>query len=96
MVKAVYHLTWDFAAMVLGRPGEHLNTRLEAVEASRIVGLWRFVRALQRGRARPVQAGLSEPWRNVQTEGQIQRLKLLKRQTYGERAVRCRGSRRCW
>jgi transposase len=26
---------------------------------------------------------LSEPWRNGQTEGQIHRLKLLKRQMYG-------------
>jgi transposase len=30
-----------------------------------------------------VRAGLSEPWSNGQTEGQVNRLKLLKRQSYG-------------
>jgi transposase len=30
-----------------------------------------------------VRAGLSEPWSNGQTEGQIHQLKLLKRQMYG-------------
>lgn len=32
---------------------------------------------------RAVRAGLSEPWSNGQTEGQVNRLKLLKRQSYG-------------
>jgi transposase len=30
-----------------------------------------------------VRAGLTEPWSNGQTEGQITRLKLLKRQGFG-------------
>jgi transposase len=30
-----------------------------------------------------VKAGLSEPWSNGQTEGQVNKLKLLKRQMYG-------------
>jgi transposase len=34
-----------------------------------------------------VKAGLSEPWSNGQTEGQVNKLKLLKRQMYGRANV---------
>jgi transposase len=41
-----------------------------------------FAAGLQRDYA-AVRAALSEPWSNGQTEGQVTRLKLLKRQMYG-------------
>jgi transposase len=41
-----------------------------------------FVRGLRRGYA-AVSAALSSPWSQGQVEGQITRLKLLKRQMYG-------------
>jgi transposase len=41
-----------------------------------------FARGLYKDQA-AVCAALSEPWSNGQTEGQINRLKLLKRQMYG-------------
>ncbi len=34
-----------------------------------------------------VAASLAEPWSNGQTEGQINRLKMLKRQMYGRAGV---------
>jgi transposase len=47
--------------------------------------LWplrKFVRGLQHDEA-AVRAALSEIWSNGQSEGQINRLKLIKRQMYG-------------
>ena len=41
-----------------------------------------FARGLRSDQA-AVSAALSEPWSNGQTEGQINRLKTLKRQMYG-------------
>lgn len=41
-----------------------------------------FARGLRRDQA-AVAAALREPWSNGQTEGQINRLKTLKRQMYG-------------
>jgi transposase len=41
-----------------------------------------FVRQLQRDEA-AVQAALTHPWSNGQTEGQVHRLKLIKRQMFG-------------
>lgn len=41
-----------------------------------------FTRGLRRDQA-PVAAALRKPWSNGQTEGQINRLKTLKRQMYG-------------
>ena len=41
-----------------------------------------FVRHLDRDRA-AVQAALTYPWSNGQTEGQVHRLKLIKRQMFG-------------
>jgi transposase len=41
-----------------------------------------FARYLLRDEA-AVKAALTMPWSNGQTEGQVQRLKLIKRQTYG-------------
>lgn len=49
---------------------------LEAAESSAIAA---FARGLRKDRA-AVEAALREPWSNGQTEGQINRLKLLKRQ----------------
>ncbi|WP_052081804.1 ISL3 family transposase [Paracoccus halophilus] len=60
------------------REGE-LAAWLDAAKGSLIAS---FVRGLQSGYA-AVAASLREPWPNGQTEGQINRLKTLKRQIYG-------------
>lgn len=52
---------------------------LSAAEATELRG---FARSLRSDDA-AVRAGLTTSWSNGPTEGQIQRLKLLKRMTYG-------------
>jgi transposase len=81
-VAALYRLTGDFATMVRERRGTELNAWLEAAEAAGIAPLRRFAAGLVRD-LEAVRAGLTEPWSNGQTEGQVHRLKLLKRQMYG-------------
>ena len=55
--------------------------RFEEAENA-IAELDRFARGLTDDRA-AVEAGLSQEWSNGQTEGQVNKLKLLKRQMYG-------------
>lgn len=62
--------------------GDRLVAWLETAEASGIDDLARFARKFRTNLA-AVQAGLTLPQRNGQTEGQVNRLKLLKRQGYG-------------
>ena len=68
--------------MVRERCEAELDGWLEEAQGSGIAPLRRFAAGLRRDR-NAVRAGLSEPWSNGQTEGQIHRLKLLKRQMYG-------------
>jgi transposase len=72
----------DFLVMVRRREGERLPVWLEAAEASGIGELERFARTLREDLA-AVQAGLTLRHSNGQTEGQVNRLKLIKRQGYG-------------
>lgn len=81
-VAALYQLTDSFAMMVRERCGAALDGWLEESQASGFAPLRRFAAGLRRD-LDAVRAGLSEPWSNGQTEGQIHRLKLLKRQMYG-------------
>ena len=81
-VAALHQLTRDFTTMVRDRRGDELDAWLEAAEGSGIALLRRFAAGLGRDLS-AVRAGLSEPWSNGQTEGQIHRLKLVKRQMYG-------------
>ncbi|HUY99912.1 MAG TPA: ISL3 family transposase, partial [Thermomicrobiaceae bacterium] len=81
-LATAYALSQAFATMVRERQGERFVPWLQAVEAAVAVELGplrRFARGLRRDDA-AVQAGLSEPWSNGQTEGQVHRLKLFKRQ----------------
>jgi len=59
--------------------------RVQAM-SSGIEPLVRFAEGLQDDLA-AIQAGLTLPWSNGVTEGQINRLKLLKRQGYGRAGV---------
>jgi transposase len=71
-----------FLAMVHGRHGEGLNDWIAAAQASRIGPLRRFAQGL-RSDFTAVLAGLTLPINNGQLEGQINRLKMIKRQMYG-------------
>ena len=72
----------DFLVMVRRREGERLPAWLDAAEASGIDELKRFASRLREDRD-AVQAGLTLRHSNGQAEGQVNRLKLIKRQGYG-------------
>jgi transposase len=59
---------------------------MERAENTGIYALQRFVRTLQQDLL-AVEAAVQQPWSNGPVEGQINRLKLLKRQMYGRAGV---------
>jgi transposase len=91
-VATATDLVADFLGMLRRREGERLPAWLEAAEASGIGDLARFARKLRTDLA-AVQAGLTLRQGNGQTEGQVNRLKLLKRQGYGRAKVDLRRKR---
>jgi transposase len=68
--------------MVRKRRGHDLEAWITAATDSGIDALARFARGLQEDLA-AVTAGLTLDWSNGPVEGQLTRLKLLKRQGYG-------------
>jgi transposase len=85
-IATATELTEDFLVMLRRRQGERLPSWLDAAKTSGIDDLARFARKL-RSDLPAVQAGLTLRQSNGQTEGQVNRLKLLKRQTYGRAKV---------
>jgi transposase len=78
-----YTLTQRFCEMVRQREGDKLDDWLTEAHASGVAQLVGFAKGLERDYA-AVKAGLTLEWSNGQTEAQVHRLKLLKRQTYGQ------------
>jgi transposase len=85
-IAAAVDLVDDFLVMLRRREGHRLPAWLDAAEASGIGDLARFARTI-RDDAAAVQAGLTLQHSNGQTEGQVGRLKLVKRQGYGRAKV---------
>jgi len=85
-IAAATELAEDFLVMLRRREGERLPIWLDAAETSGIDDLARFARKLRVDFA-AVQAGLTLRQSNGQTEGHVNRLKLLKRQGYGRAKV---------
>lgn len=81
-VAQATELTRRFFQMVRGRQAEQLKAWIAEVEGSQLPELKAFARGLEQDRA-SIEAALREEWSNGQTEGQVHRLKLLKRQMYG-------------
>jgi transposase len=81
-VEQAYHLVQDFMQVLRNRQGERLDGWIEHAKDSGIDELRRFATGLGGDHA-AVQAGLTLVWSNGQVEGQVNRLKLLKRQMYG-------------
>ena len=82
-LATAYELAQAFAVMVRERPGEQrLQVWLAQATASGIQELSGFARGVAEDQA-PVEAALTLPWSNGQTEGQVNKLKLLKRSMYG-------------
>jgi transposase len=72
----------DFATMLREREGERLDEWLAQVEQQDVAELKSFAQGLRKDYD-AVKTGLTSIWSNGQVEGQVHRLKLLKRQAYG-------------
>ncbi len=81
-IAAAHPLAQEFAAMVRARKPESLPGWLSSAKESGVPELHGFALGLERDLA-AVTAGLSSTWSNGQTEGQVNRLKLVKISMYG-------------
>ena len=79
-------LTEEFGRIVRTRARPDLQSWLEQAESSTIGEFRQFALVLRRDLG-AVEAALTYEWSNGQTEGQINRLKLLKRQMYGRASL---------
>jgi transposase len=75
------HVT-GFAKILTGRHGDRLDDWIEAVEADDQPDLHSFARGLRHDHD-AVRNGLTLPWSSGAVEGNVNRLKTLKRQMYG-------------
>ena len=80
--KEAHRLGQEFQEMVRERKVELLEDWFKTVQESGISALQSFMNGLKQDLA-AVKAALSLPWSNGQTEGQVNRLKFIKRQMYG-------------
>ncbi len=81
-VAAAIALAQDFARLVRERQPDQLDPWLARAAKSPLVPLQRFAKGL-RDDYDAVKAGVTLPWSNGPVEGQINRLKMLKRQMFG-------------
>jgi transposase len=72
----------DFVNLIREHKSEALHPWLERAKGCPYEELQRFAQGLEKEFS-AVQSALTEPWSTGQVEGQITRLKLLKRQMYG-------------
>jgi len=82
MLNEAIELAEAFTALVRDRKSGQLELWLKQAEGSAVPPLQRFATRLRADYA-AVHAALSLHWSNGQTEGQINRLKAIKRQMYG-------------
>lgn len=75
-------LAQEFADLVRQRDPKQLDRWLEQASSSSLTQFHRFAKSLQEDYA-AVKAGVTLAVSNGQVEGQINRLKMLKRQMYG-------------
>jgi transposase len=84
-LRAADVLVADFFGLVRARDAEALTAWLDQAAASRLPEFRAFAEHVRRDRA-AVEAALTNEWSNGQTEGQINRLKSLKRSMFGRAA----------
>jgi transposase len=80
--ETLYQLVQQFLQMVRTLEGERLDAWLTAVAQSQIAELQRFANGLEQDKA-AVLMGLTHSPNNAQAEGQVTRIKLIKRMMYG-------------
>jgi transposase len=81
-IPVLYDLTQGFAAVFRNKQSAALLDWLVEANRSGLSEITRFCDGLLRD-AQAVTAAVTLPWNNGQVEGQIHRLKLVKRQMYG-------------
>jgi len=75
-----------FRGILRGNDPDKLNQWLDDAQSSRVSSIERFARVLHRD-VDAVKNAITETWSNGQAEGQINRLKTLKRAMYGRAGV---------
>jgi transposase len=81
-IETTYQLVEAFLHMVRERKGEQLDAWLNAVDSSHLDAFQSFVTGVQQDKD-AILAGLTLPWSNGPLEGNVNRLKLIKRGMYG-------------
>lgn len=81
-IARTYELIQEFTTMLRERKGERFDEWLDRAEKQGVSELQSFANGLKKDYD-AVKAGLTLEWSNGQTEGQVHRLKLFKRQMYG-------------
>ena len=85
-VREGQRLTRSFVNLFETRDPAQLVPWLEDAEASAMASFRDFAIGLRRD-FEAVRAALTSPWSNGQTEGQVTKIKLLKRQGYGRASL---------
>lgn len=83
--SAIYLLTQEFLSLLRRRKGEFLDARIEKGKGSQINERCRLVKSIERDKAAGV-AGLTLHQHNALVEGNVNKLKLIKRMGYGRAA----------
>ena len=83
---AMRRLAMRFRGLLRGGTAEGLDAWLIDARASGIYAMQRFTKTIRQD-LEAVRNAMSEPWSNGQTEGQINKLKTLKRAMYGRAGV---------
>ena len=81
-LNTAYRLVQDFLHMVRHREGKRLDSWLAQVAESELTELQSFAHGVEQDKA-AVQAGLTLPINKGQVEGQVTKIKLIKRRMYG-------------
>jgi len=81
-IRKAVELAGRFYQLMKERKVEQLSDWMEEARNSKILELKGFVRGIENDRT-VIEAAISQKWSNGQVEGQVHRLKLLKRQMYG-------------
>lgn len=85
-VRCAQRLAVAFGHLLRDRNAAAFDEWLDEAKASEVVELRDFVETLRRD-AEAVRAAVRSPWSNGQTEGQVHKIKMLKRQMYGRASV---------
>ncbi len=82
MIAVVHELVRTFRGMIATKQTAEFDGWLAACHRSNVPAMNRFANSIQQDRT-AVLAAISTHWSNGQTEGHVNRLKMLKRQMYG-------------